>query len=229
MDNPEVAAIVGAFGDEPPEPSLRMNAEDCTPCPPGSISLDNGECSPCPPNTFVVGNSCGSCDLNTQVDHEGACCWHDLTVDLTTRNNDELYCNPVTLPAGSASESSCGLEVLRVQELGTYLNSGTPGQVEFTVQPPSAASCVGVTYELQLRQSNGATWVPTATRIGTGLSYEPVAGCTFDFPMMLAVTTDQIAMGLTEVVATVRALPPSSPGLSVLRMKGEFDFWDCAE
>jgi len=67
--------VSNALGAAPPDPDLRLNAQTCTPCPPGTTSDSAGVCQPCVGT--VIGNECVQCQA-------------DATLDAATITSDDL-------------------------------------------------------------------------------------------------------------------------------------------
>ena len=61
------STLISALAEAPPEPNLRIQASDCTPCGPGMISDDNGVCQTCSVGE-IVGNSCNQCMSDVVLD-----------------------------------------------------------------------------------------------------------------------------------------------------------------
>jgi hypothetical protein len=117
--------MVDVLGETPPEPHGRLNADDCTPCPPGHVSGETGQCEPCL-DGVVHANSCDVCSVDRYLD--GA----TMSIQL-----EHVFDTSEPFPVDSCPE----VFSVAVQNPGTLVTRGGALAVYLSPMPHTQPNC----------------------------------------------------------------------------------------
>jgi hypothetical protein len=143
--------MIQALEEAPPEPDLRLDADDCTPCPTGFVSNTNGACEFC--SATVVGNDCVVCAA-------------DVVIDASTLDQPWIFDPTVAIP-GDTCPDVFWVEVRNPQVLG----DGLVGNVRpvLTGNPSQDLQRCTRQFELLSATQSGASFVTEAPTVAQGL------------------------------------------------------------
>lgn len=151
--------LVAALAEPPPEPHLRINSLDCSPCGPNEVSSPEGVCIPCLVGE-VVGNSCNKCQADVVLD--GGTMWITAAFDVNTPT------------AGDNCPETFWVEIKNPND---FFVSNAASVLEASVRPnsPTATTC-GHAWSLSMGMPDPATGYFTQTSVTSTGSFIGCSG-----------------------------------------------------